>query len=181
MTDSTPRSRKTASARRLYRDAALREGRGFTPDKQAEYLSHLCDGIPRGAAAKLVEVGYKTVCDFRKKDPAFAAAEVEAEAVATEPAEVKLREMALDGHMVALMFYLQNRAPDRWKDMRRVEKKVEHSGVVQLEAGQVMRNIAELEARLAERSALRGLPAASDATVIDVEVLPPNDDEPGTP
>lgn len=166
MTEPTPRKRNRA--RSLYKDAALKEGRGFTPDKQADYLSHLSDGIPRGAAAKLVEVGYKTVCDYRKKDPAFAAAEVEAEAVATEPAEVKLREMAMDGHMVALMFYLQNRAPDRWKDMRRVEKKVTHEGTVQLEAGKMLQNIAELQARLEERKALR---AGPDPDVIDVEPI----------
>lgn len=179
MTQDAPKPRKPRAAtpgQRLYRDAALKQGRGFTPDKQTDYLTHLSNGIPRGASAKLVGVTLKTIADYRVKDPAFGAAELEAEAVATEPAEVALRDLALSGHMTALMFYLQNRAPDRWKDMRQMSKTVKHEGTVThaLEAGASIQNIMELQSRLEERRALK---AAPSDRIIDVEVLPPDDEE----
>lgn len=173
MSDETPRPKprklSQSGARRLYRDAALKEGRGFTPDKQSQYLELVAGGISRSKAAQMVGCAWKTVRDYAAKDPAFAAAEVEAEALAIEPVEEKLRDLALDGHMVAIMFLLQNRSDGRWRDMRKVEKKVTHEGTVQLEAGQVLQNIAELTARLEERAALRGLPAGPDPDVIDVD------------
>lgn len=163
-----PRASTVRSARKTYADASLKQGRGFTPDKQAEYLAHLVEGVPRGMAAKLVAVNLKTINEYCVKDPAFKAAEVAAEAEATEAVEVALRNLALGGHLTAQMFYLQNRNPDRWKDMRQVAKTVKHEGTVThaLEAGPALERIAALQATLAERKELR---AGNDPNVIDVE------------
>lgn len=168
-----PRAASVRTARKTYADAALKQGRGFTPDKQAEYLAHLSDGIPRGMSAKLVGVNLKTINEYRAKDPAFGAAEVTAEAEATEPAEVALRNLALGGHLTALMFYLQNRNPDRWKDMRQIAKTVKHEGTVthELDAGPAMQRIMHLEATLRERAALR----SGEPLVIDVPALEPGE------
>lgn len=165
-----PRASTPDGARRMYRDVALNEGRGFTPDKQAEYLAALARGLRRSKAAALASVNYATVTAYRKKDPAFAAAEAEAEAQACEAIEDALWETAAGGHMTAMMFWLQNRAPDRWKDMRRVTKEVTHSGTVAhaLEAGPSIDRILALQAQLQERKALR---AGDDPNVIDVEPL----------
>lgn len=165
-----PRKATTTTGRNLYRDAALREQRGFTPDKQADYLAHLRNAIQPGKAAELAGVSAGTVRDHRKKDPAFAEAEATARAQAVEPIVDRLYSLALDGHLTAIMFVLQNRDPDNWKDMRRVEKKVTHEGTVthELEAGQTIQRIAELQATLSERAALR---AGDDPSVIDVEAV----------
>jgi len=175
MSEDAPKARKqratAATGRRLYRDAALKQGRGFTPDKQADYLAAIARGLTRSKAAVAADVSTATVRDYMKKDPAFAAAVVEAEAQACDEVEDVLRELALSGHMTALMFWLQNRAPDRWKDMRRVEKKVTHEGTVthELEAGATMQRIAQLQATLEERRALRAAPSDRiiDAQVVD--------------
>lgn len=173
-----PRPAAQSKARRLYRDAALSGGRGFTLDKQTDFLAHLAEGIPRGQAAKLVGTNLKAVNDYGAKDPAFAAAAVQAEAEATEPAEVALRNLALGGHLTALMFYLQNRNPDRWKDMRRVTKEVTHTGTVahELAAGPSIERIMLLQAQLEERKELRGAPETYRGDTIDVE-----SEEPDTP
>jgi hypothetical protein len=149
--------RSSTKGSRTYRDAALKQGRGFTPDKQAEYLDYLCKGMRRGEAAAATGVNVATIAAFRKKDPAFVAAEAEAEVQACDVLESALWNLASGGHMTALMFWLQNRAPDRWKDMRRVDKTVTHTGTVthELEAGETMTRIAALQARLTERAALR--------------------------
>lgn len=166
-----PKAATTAGARRMYRDAALKEGRGFTPDKQAEYLAALARGARRGDAAAIAEVTMRTVNEHMKKDPAFAAACAEAEVAACDVIEDALWETARSGHMTAMMFWLQNRAPDRWKDMRRVEKKVTHEGTVahELSAGPSIERILHLQAALEERKELRAAPASYKGDVIDVE------------
>lgn len=173
-------ARKSAQARTLYRDASLREGRGFTPDKQADYLALLAQRVQPAKAAEMVGVAMRTIRDYRGKDPAFVEAETQARADSVAPVVDKLYELAMEGHMTAILFVLQNADPDNWKDMRRVEKKVTHGGSVQLEAGQSLQNIAKYQAILAERAALRGaLAAAPSDRVVDAVVL--DDEEPGTP
>ena len=168
-----PRASTVRGARATYRDAALKQGRGFTPDKQAEYLSHLAGNIRPSKAAELVNVNYQTVREYRKKDPAFVAAEAEAEAQGTEAVEDALYNLAVGGHMTAIMFVLQNRQPDRWKDMRQIAKTVKHEGTVthELDAGPAMQRIMHLEATLRERAALR----SGEPLVIDVPALEPGE------
>ena len=165
-----PRKVTPAAARKTYADAALKQGRGFTPDKQAEYLAHLASGLPRGMSAKLAGINYKTVCDYRLKDPAFVAAELEMVVEATEPVQVVLRDLALSGHFGAMTYYLGNMAPNLFEDTR--TKKIKHEGTVkhELEAGASMENILRLQAALQERAALRSTgelgPPVEDAEVV---------------
>lgn len=167
-----PRAATPRGARNTYAEAALKQGRGFTPDKQAEYLSSLARGMRRGEAAAAAEINTATVNAYRKKDPAFAAAEVEAETLASEVIESALWELARGGHLTAIMFWLQNRAPGRWQDMRRVQKTVTHEGTVthELEAGPLLERIQILQSRLTERAALRSGelgPPVLDAETVD--------------
>ncbi len=168
-----PRAATATGARKTYQEAALKQGRGFTPDKQAEYLSSLARGMRRGEAAAAADINTATVNAYRKKDPAFQAAEVEAETQASEVIESALWELARGGHLTAIMFWLQNRAPTRWQDMRRVQKTVTHEGTVthELEAGPAMERIAELQRRLTDRAELRGelAPPVLDAELVDPE------------
>ncbi len=55
----------------------------------------------------------------------FSQAIKKAEAEAIASYEVELRKLAAKGNATAIIFYLQNRAPDTWKDRRFVE----HTGV----------------------------------------------------
>jgi hypothetical protein len=166
-----PRAATARGARKTYADAALKQGRGFTPDKQAEYLSSLARGMRRGEAAAAADINTATVNSYRKKDPAFGAAEVEAETQASEVIESALWELARGGHLTAIMFWLQNRAPSRWQDMRRVQKTVTHEGTVthELEAGPAMERIAALQARLQDRADVRGelAPPVLDAELVE--------------
>lgn len=152
-----PRAATPAGARETYRQAALRNGTGFTPDRQAQYLACLARGLRKSKAAEIVGVTYAAVKKYAAKDPGFAAAEAEAEAQACEAVEDALWETALAGHMTAMMFWLQNRAPGRWQDMRRVAKTITHEGTVvhELDAAPVIERIALLQARLTERKELR--------------------------
>jgi len=171
-----PRAATTRGARKTYADAALKQGRGFTPDRQAEYLAALARGMRRSEAAAAAEINVSTVAAYRKKDPAFAAAETEAETQASEVIESALWDLARGGHLTAIMFWLQNRAPDRWRDMRQISKTVKHEGTVthELEAGPAMARIAQLQATLSERAALRsGLELGPP--VIEAEVVEPED------
>jgi len=50
--------------------------------------------------------------------PEFKEAVEDAEAAARVAIEVRLSDLALSGDRFALMYYLQNRYPDDWKDTR---------------------------------------------------------------
>jgi hypothetical protein len=175
MTDETkpaPRKRRATAAtgRKLYKDAALKQGNGFTPDKQADYLALLAQRIQPTKAAAMVEVSMASIRNHRAKDPAFIEAEAQARADSIAPVVDKLYDLAMDGHMTAILFLLQNAAPDEWKDMRQMKKTVQHTGTVthELEAGQSLARIAQLQATLTERAALR---AGPDPNVIDVDPI----------
>lgn len=167
MSDDTPAPKPHRRGRKLYADAALRDQRGFTPDKQAEYLTLLSERVPPSDAAKMAGVSMNSVRQHRAKDPAFVEAETQARSDSAAPFVKRVYELAMDGHMTALLFVLQNLDPDNWKDMRQVSKTVKHSGTVthELEPGQQMAKIMELQARLVERAELT-------APVIDVEADP---------
>lgn len=167
-----PRRTTSGQGRALYRDAALREGRGLTPDKAADYLALLSDRVQPTEAAKIVGVSMNTVREYRKKDPAFVEAEAQARADSVAPVVGRLYELAMEGHMTAILFLLQNADPDNWKDMRQMKKTVTHTGTVthELDAAPAIERIALLQARLAERKELRSGAPEDAASVIDVEV-----------
>jgi hypothetical protein len=159
-------------ARKTYADAALRQGRGFTPDKIADYLALLANRVQPTAAAKIVGVTMQTVRDYRAKDPAFIEAERQSRADSVAPVVDKLYELAMDGHMTAILFLLQNADPDNFKDMRQLSKTVKHEGTVThtLEAGPALERIHVLEARLADRAAMRQgelAPPVIEAELVD--------------
>jgi hypothetical protein len=90
----------------------------FTTLKKAEYLQKLRAGFRRGTAATAVGVTRWTVNEAKKGDQRFAAACVAAEAEGCELVEDALVMAARSGNVTAMIFYLTNRAPDRWQDRR---------------------------------------------------------------
>lgn len=154
--------------------------RKFNAQRQEEYLDYLSRGMRRGQAASIVGVSYRQVADARRIDPAFVDAEKAAEAQACEAVENVLWEVAQGGNMLAIMYYLGNRAPERWRDVRRPDKVVvQHEGQIglEIEAGDRLSKIRELELKLAERAALRAAPLELDEVTADEAEIVEDDDE----
>lgn len=90
--------------------------------RKADYLRRreLGDGIRE--AAKAIQVSHVTIYDAFKRDPEFKQADEDTQAYVIEEVEGLLlmacRRAALRGNVAPLVFYLTNRAPDRWADRR---------------------------------------------------------------
>lgn len=127
------------------------------------YLAHLERGLRRSAATKAIGVSTSTVWQWRKADPDFAEAEYRAEEVAAEQIEDALFNSAMNGNTQAQIYWLNNRAPLRWRDQRKgVDVQVTHKG--QIEAGDRLAQVGELLSRLESRA----LNAGPDPDIIDV-------------
>ncbi len=90
----------------------------------------------RSAAAQ-VGVGVVTVWRWRQQDPEFndamTVAQTDADAVRVALAEDSLFKRIIDGTASAAetIFFLKNRAPNRWRDMQRVQ----YTGEVEVSVG----------------------------------------------
>lgn len=147
---------------------------------QEKYLDGLRRGLTRHQAARSAGVNSSTARRYAARDPEFKDAQGDAESEACDPVVAVLRETALSGNLTAMMFWLQNRDPDNWKDIRRVQKEVNHSGTVTVEheASPALERIAQLQAQLLERRELRSGPREEPASgdVVDAEVVPGDED-----
>ena len=102
---------------------------------KAQFLELFAEGSNaiRAVSAKL-GVGVVTIWRWRKQDPAFheamTEAQVDADAVRVALAEDSLFNRIVSGTASAAetIFFLKNRAPKRWRDMR--EKRIDHSGEI---------------------------------------------------
>lgn len=97
----------------------------FTKEKQEEFLRLTQEGQRRSAAARAIGLRPQTVSYHAIKYPAFAKALDEAEREATEQVEDALFQSALGGNVTAQQVWLYNRAPDRWRDARYNNVKVD--------------------------------------------------------
>lgn len=93
----------------------------FDAVKQAKYLRYLSQGHTKGTAAASIGVSYEAVRRFRKRTPGFAELESEAELSAHAEVEKSLYNLAKQGHITAIIFWLKNRMPDRWADVYKQE------------------------------------------------------------
>lgn len=127
------------------------------------YLRLLRTGVGRHSAAAQAGVDPGTVVRYRTADPGFDEAAVRAEEEAAEPVQAKLYEAALDGQPWAVKLWLGRRAQGRaggasWAEEARsvevsVNGRVEHT----VELGPAAARVAELRARLEERTAALAL------------------------
>ena len=90
----------------------------FTPLKQDIYLGCLRSGMRRGEAARRAGVCRLTVSKYAKAHPEFLALEEQAEVDACDIVEDHMLKAIEKGNATLIMFWLQNRAPDRWMDRR---------------------------------------------------------------
>lgn len=92
--------------------------------KKAAYLKAVASGKSFTLAAESVGVHYQTVRNHIKRYPGFRAKISEAELRAIQGVEWALYEAASSGNLTAIIFYLQNRAPESWRDMRNVRQEI---------------------------------------------------------
>ena len=90
----------------------------FTDTKKDHILGHLRDGKRRGEAARLAGISRWTMTERMKADAEFRHAVDQAVIDANEQVEAALFKAAISGNTAAMFFWLQNRDPDRCKDMR---------------------------------------------------------------
>ncbi len=95
----------------------------FDDVKKAEYLRLLREGGRRHQSARQVGVTPMTVINHQAADPEFKRACEMAEMEALDEVESAIHMAAASGNVTACIFILQNRDPDRWKDMRFTEVK----------------------------------------------------------
>jgi len=90
----------------------------LTDEIQKVICEALGVGSTRTAAFTSAGISRRTFYDWLKGVPEFKEAVEDAEAAARVAIEVRLSDLALSGDRFALMYYLQNRYPDDWKDTR---------------------------------------------------------------
>lgn len=90
-------------------------------DKKKAVLQSLKKGASVTDAMEAIGMDRTTFYVWKKNDSAFAAMVLQTEAVAIQVVEDALWNKAADGHPTAMIFYLCNRAPKRWKNVQRVE------------------------------------------------------------
>src|SRR5262245_27404217 len=79
----------------------------FDAPKRAEYLSHIRNGMRRGAAAEQVGLPRHVVDGTLTQDPGFAAELRDAELDATEHVEEALYQAAMSGNVSAARIWLE--------------------------------------------------------------------------
>ncbi len=90
----------------------------LTPKIQEEICTPLAAGCTRSAAFGAVRISRDTFYKWLKEVPEFKDAVEDAEARARLAIEARLAKLAVDGDRFSIMYYLQNRYPDDWKDTR---------------------------------------------------------------
>lgn len=135
-----------------------------TERRKLVYLAHLERGQRRTAAMNATNIPYYTLRYWRAHDPEFVEAELRAEESCAEQIEDALFASAMSGNTNAQVYWLNNRAPKRWRDAKsKVEVEVKHTG--QIEAGERLTKLGELLSRVEARA----LGPGPQLDIIDVD------------
>ena len=78
----------------------------------------LAEGCTRQAAFKAAGIARRTFYDWLVDIPEFKENVEFAEVHARQAVEARLHRLAIDGDRFSIMYWLQNRYPDDWKDTR---------------------------------------------------------------
>ena len=90
----------------------------------------LSKGVTRTAAVGYIGMTRSTFYEWMKTRPEFAKAVVDAESKARVAVELSLMKGAVAGDRLSQMFWLQNRFPDDWVNVSKVE--IDHKVGVQV-------------------------------------------------
>jgi hypothetical protein len=94
----------------------------FNDERRQEYLERLREGQGLVQAARNVGVTPRCVADYVAEHPEFDDAIDAARQYAIDVIEYALFKKAVNGNVRAMIFYLTNRDPDRW----RLPSKIQH-------------------------------------------------------
>jgi hypothetical protein len=137
----------------------------LTDMKKKAYCELLTQGTLRGVAAEKLGVNRHTVTEAAKRDPEFAQAIEDAVETKHENVEDTLYQRALAGNITAMIFYLSNRVPDRWMDVKNIAVKGQFSGAL---SGFSKEDFAK---QLVEYDNVFKMLAATDTPAIEGEVV----------
>lgn len=79
-------------------------------------------GLTQQQIAHNLGIGLTTLKDYMKKSPTIATTIRRGKEVADVQVENALYKAALNGNVSAIIFWLKNRRPDKWKDKREPEE-----------------------------------------------------------
>lgn len=96
----------------------------FTLEIKREYFQLLQAGGRPRKSALLLGIPWRAVKRRLKKSARFAEAFANAECDGNEKVEEALFNSALSGNVQACQAWLYNRMPERWKDMRKIDKSI---------------------------------------------------------
>lgn len=91
---------------------------GLTEDVKGIIYTALAQGCTRTGTMKAAGIARRTFYTWLEDIPEFKAEVEFAEAEARVSIEARLHRLALDGDKLSIMYWLQNRYPDDWKDTR---------------------------------------------------------------
>lgn len=132
--------------------------------RRSAFLTSIAGGTPPLHAA--VEVGWSPAqmrAALNEKD--FAAAVADAADQRDEVIERRLYKLAKKGNMPAIQFWLLNRRPERWADVKRIEKHSTH----QVSVAVIDATRESVLATLKQALAGSGIAALQPGGIIDVE------------
>lgn len=93
----------------------------FPPEVQEQYLEFIRMGYSKRKAADEVCVSNNVIWNYRRQNPEFEEAIAQAEYSACDLVEdVLMEKILLDRHYPAIVFWLCNRAPTKWKDIKQI-------------------------------------------------------------
>lgn len=98
--------------------------------KKEAILLSLKDGSTVSAACHACGISRNTFYSWLKEDSAFATKVDEAQKSRIQHVEDSLYKKAIEGNMTAIIFFLCNREPERWKNVNKVEAELHGQGPI---------------------------------------------------
>lgn len=143
-------SLESAILRTVEEEARRGRPEEFTEIRRMKYLELLAQGYGKVVSAHTVGVHPSTINKYTKRNPDFKESIALARAEVTDHVEGKLLEAVEDGHLKAIMFWLERQAREEWGPQSKVtvEGQVDHKHVAELAPTEALE---ELERRMAER------------------------------
>ncbi len=90
----------------------------YKEDITSALYTALSEGCTRTAAMKSAGIAKRTFYDWLVDIPEFKENVEYAEVCARQGVEARLHRLAIDGDRFSIMYWLQNRYPEDWKDTR---------------------------------------------------------------
>ena len=122
---ATPPQEPQASKRGKAGNGRKRNGKRtpwkFGAKTREKFLALLREGVGKCQAARSLKLDPHTPSEYAREHPEFGTAVEDARLESIEEVEDALFQAAVSGNVTACIFFLANRAPDRWRDVKRQE------------------------------------------------------------